>query len=196
MTLTAAAVPAAPVPAAPVPVFDLHEESRRFLARSPLLQRHWAMRLDLAPGIVFQPESTESVQDQILETLWAEGHTPERAGADLVAEVRASFAALSPRREPGGHTLVATLLLGFPDAERDARLDALAAFPESLRLLLSDGSTAVPEVDGGAGRGARLPAVLALRYLIPEGRVPVALRSEHPAVPGRWPAPAAWSGWN
>lgn len=178
------------------PAFDLQEESRRFLARSPLLQRHWAMRLDLAPGIAFQPESTESVEDQVRETLWAEGHTLESAGPDLVAEVRASFAVLSPRREDGGHSLAATLLLGFPDSEREARFESLSGYPESLRLLLSDGSAVAPDVDGGAGRTSRLPAVLALRYRIPEGRFPVALSSDHRAAPGRWAAPAAWSGWN
>jgi hypothetical protein len=194
---TAAPDRALPSPAlAPAPAFDLHEESRRFLARSPLLQRHWAMRLDLAPGVAFQPETTESVEDQVQETLWAEGHTLQSAGPDLVAEVRASFAALAPRRESGGTSLAATLLLGFPESERESRFEALATFPEALRLLLSDGSVVGPEVDGGAGRGARLPAVLALRYLVPAGTVPVALGSDHPVAPGRWPAPAAWTAWN
>lgn len=187
---------AAPVRSAPAPAFDLQEESRRFLARSPLLQRHWAMRLDLAPGIAFQPETTESVEDQVSETLWAEGFTLESAGPALEAEVRASFAVLAPRREPGGRSVAATLLLGFPESEREAHFEFLASFPESLRLLLSDGTVAQPVVDGGAGRGERLPAVLALRYAIPEGLVPVALGSDHPAAPGRWPAPAAWAGWN
>ncbi|MFN8011693.1 MAG: hypothetical protein U0P81_09830 [Holophagaceae bacterium] len=181
---------------APAPAFDLHEEARRFLARSPLLQRHWAMRLDLAPGIAFQPETTESVEDQVRETLWAEGHDLDAADPGLVAEVRASFAVLAPRREPGGRSVAATLLLGFPESEREAHFEYLAAFPESLRLLLSDGSVAEPLVDGGAGRGERLPAVLALRYFIPEGLAPVALGSDHPAAPGRWPAPAAWTAWN
>lgn len=186
---------APPTPDA-APAFDLQEESRRFQARSPLLQRHWAMRLDLAPGIAFQPETTESVEDQVSETLWAEGYTLESAGPAMLAEVRASFAILAPRREPGGRSLAATLLLGFDASEREAQFEYLASFPESLRLLLSDGSAAEPAVDGGAGRGERLPAVLALRYRIPEGLVPVALGSDHPAAPGRWPAPAAWTGWN
>jgi hypothetical protein len=187
---------AAPDLALPVPAFDLQEESRRFLARSPLLQRHWAMRLDLAPGIAFQPETAESVEDQVSETLWAEGFTPATAGPELLAEVRASFAVLAPRRESGGRSVAATLLLGFEASEREARLEALADFPESLRLLLSDGSVAEPAVDGGAGRGARLPAVLSLRYFLPEGLAPVALGSDHGAAPGRWPAPAAWTAWN
>lgn len=178
------------------PVFDLQEESRRFTERSLLLQRHWAMRLDLAPGIAFQPETSESVEDQVRETLWAEGLTLEGAGPELEAEVRGSFAVLTPRREPGGRSVAATLLLGFPDSEREARFAALAAFPESLHLRLSDGSVAEPAVDGGAGLGERLPAVLALRYVLPGGLEPVALVSGHPAAPGSWPAPDSWKGWN
>lgn len=181
---------------APAPSFDLQEESRRFAARGPLLKRHWAMRLDLAPGIAFQPETGESVEDQVLETLWAEGHTLETAGRELEDEVRASFDVLTPRRESSGRSVAATLLLGFRDAERAARFEALRGLPDQLWLELSGGGFAIPVVDGGAGSGARLPAVLALRYLIPDGETPVALVSNHNDVPGRWPAPEAWMAWN
>jgi hypothetical protein len=181
---------------APAPSFDLQEESRRFAARSPLLQRHWAMRLDLAPGLTFQPETGESVEDQVRETLWAEGHTLESAGRELEAEVRASFGVLTPRRESAGRSVAATLMLGFKDGERAARFQALRGLPEQLWLELSGGGFALPRVDGGAGSGGRLPAVLALRYLIPDGEIPVALVSNHSEAPGRWAAPEAWTAWN
>ena len=180
---------------ASAPVFDLQEESRRFTARSPLLKRHWAMRVDLAPGIAFQPETTESVEDQVRETLWAEGHTLESAGPGLEAEVRASFAALMPRRESAGRSVAATLLLGFKEDEREARFEALRGLPDQLWLELSGGGFAIPAVDGGAGSGGRLTAVLALRFLLPEGQSAVALVSNHAEAPGRWGAPEGWTDW-
>lgn len=177
------------------PVFDLGEESRRFGARTPLLTQHWAMRVNLAPGIAFQPESSESVEDQVRETLWAEGHALDSVDPALEAEVRDSFAILTPRREQGGRSVAATLFLGFQDAEREARFSALRGLPEQLWLELSGGGASLPMVDGGAGSGGRLPAVLALRYLIPDGQAPVALVSHHAELSEHWPAPDAWSHW-
>jgi hypothetical protein len=176
--------------------FDPATERARFETRRAFLARQAALRLELAPGITFQPETAESVEDQVVETLWAEGMTLATAPAEDVAESRASFAVLAPRREPDGQSLVATLFLGFPDAVRDARLAALQRFPDQLRLELSDGSFALPAVDrGAAGPDDRLPSVLALRYLIPDGRSIAALVSNHAEVSGRWPAPAAWEAW-
>ena len=177
-------------------VFDPATESARFETRQAFLARQAALRLELADGITFQPETAESVEDQVIETLWAEGMTLETAPAEDVAESRASFAVLAPRQEPCGRSLVATMFLGFPDQVRDARLAALQQFPDQLRLELSDGTFASPAVDrGAAGPDDRLPSVLALRYLIPDGRSIAALVSNHAEVPGRWPAPAAWSSW-
>ena len=176
--------------------FDPATERARYKARLAFLARQEALRLDLAEGITFQPETAESVEDQVIETLWAEGMTVESAPPEDVADARASFAVLAPRREPGGLSLVATLFLGFPDAVRDARLAALQRFPDQLRLELSDGSYATPVVDrGAAGPNDRLPAVLALRYLVPDGQRIAALVSNHAEVPGRWVAPAAWAAW-
>jgi hypothetical protein len=176
--------------------FDPATERERFNARQAFLARQAALRLDLAEGITFQPETTESVEDQVVETLWAEGMTLETAPAEDVAESRASFAVLAPRRESGGQSIVATLFLGFPDDVRDARLAALQRFPDQLQLELSDGSFATPAVDrGAAGPDDRLPSVLALRYLIPDGCNIAALVSNHAKVPGRWPAPATWTAW-
>lgn len=176
--------------------FDPATERARFTARQAFLARQAALRLDLAEGITFQPETAESVNDQVIETLWAEGMTLDSAPAEDLAEARASFAVLAPRRERGGHSLVATLFLGFPDKVREARLAALSTFPDQLFLELSDGSLSAPAVDrGSAGPGDRLPAVLALRYFIPDGRSLAALVSNHAEVSGRWPAPAAWVSW-
>lgn len=179
-----------------VMAFDPATERARHTARQAFLDRQAALRLDLAEGITFQPETAESVEDQVVETLWAEGLTLDSAPAEDLAEARASFAVLAPRREPGGRSLVATLFLGFPEAVRDARLAALQRFPDQLRLELSDGTLVAPTVDrGAAGPDDRLPAVLALRYLIPDGLSIAALVSTHAAVSGRWPAPAAWTAW-
>jgi len=176
--------------------FDPATERARYEARQAFLARQAALRLELAQGITFQPETAESVEDQVVETLWAEGKTLDTVAAEELAEARASFSVLAPRREAGGRSLVATLFLGFPDATRDARLAALQRFPDQLQLELSDGSQAAPAVDrGAAGPDDRLPAVLALRYLIPDGRSIAALVSNHAEVPGRWVAPAAWSSW-
>jgi hypothetical protein len=176
--------------------FDPATERARYDTRQAFLARQAALRLELAEGITFQPETAESVEDQVVETLWAEGMTLETAPAEDVAESRASFAVLAPRRESGGLSLVATLFLGFPDAVRDAQLAALQRFPDQLRLELSDGSLAAPTVDrGAAGPDDRLPAVLALRFTIPDGCSIAALVSNHAIIPGRWPAPAAWSAW-
>jgi len=176
--------------------FDPATERSRFEARQAFLARQAALRLELAEGITFQPETMESVEDQVAETLWAEGLTLETAPAEDVAEARASFSALAPCREPGGLSLVATLFLGFPDQVRNTRLAALHSFPDQLDLELSDGSLARPTVDrGAAGPEDRLPSVLALRYLIPEGCTPRALLSHHAEAPGHWVAPAAWSAW-
>ncbi len=176
--------------------FDPATERNRFATRQAFLARQAALRLELAQGITFQPETTESVEDQVVETLWAEGMTLETAPAEDLAEARASFAVLAPRREMGGQSLVATLFLGFPDEVRDARLAALQRFPDQLRLELNDGSFAAPAVDrGAAGPDDRLPSVLALRYLIPDGKKIAALVSNHAEAPGRWPAPAAWVAW-
>ena len=177
--------------------FDPSTERSRYAARQAFLARQVALRLDLAEGITFQPETDESVEDQIIETLWAEGMTLETAPAEDVAESRASFAVLAPHREHGGQSIVATLFLGFPDEVRDARLAALQRFPDQLQLALSDGSFAMPTVDrGAAGPEDRLPSVLALRYLIPDGKSIAALVSNHAEVPGRWAAPAAWTSWS
>ena len=55
----------------------------------------------------------------------------------------------------------------------------------------------MPTVDrGAAGPEDRLPSVLALRYLIPDGKSIAALVSNHAEVPGRWAAPAAWTSWS
>ena len=176
--------------------FDIATERARYAARQGLLARQAALRLDLAEGVTFQPETAESVQDQVIETLWAEGMTLETAPAEDLAEARASFAVLAPRREFGGQSLVATLFLGFPDEVRDDRLAALQRFPDQLCLELSDGSLVAPSVDRGtAGPEDRLPSVLALRYLIPDGRSIAALVSNHAKLSGRWPAPAAWTAW-
>ncbi len=176
--------------------FDPATEHSRYVARQAFLARQAALRLDLAQGITFQPETAESVEDQVIETLWAEGMTLESAPAEDVAEARASFAVLGPCREPGGLSLVATLFLGFPDAIRDARLGALQRFPDQLRLELSDGTFAMPAVDrGAAGPDDRLPSVLALRYFIPDGKSIAALVSNHAEAPGRWAAPVAWAAW-
>jgi len=177
-------------------VFDPPTERARFQARQAFLARQAALRLELAEGLTFQPETAESVEDQVIETLWAEGKTPDTCPPEELAEARASFAVLAPRREPGGRSLAATLMLGFPDATRERRLAALQRFPDQLLLELSDGSLAAPAVDRGtAGPGDRLPSVLALRYLIPDGRAIAALVSNHAELPGRWPAPAAWTAW-
>lgn len=179
-----------------VMAFDPAIERARYQARQAFLGRQAALRLELAEGITFQPETAESVEDQVAETLWAEGMSLDAAPAEDLAEARASFAVLAPRREPGGTSVAATLMLGFPDAVRDRRLAALHTFPDQLSLELSDGSLVAPVVDrGAAGPQDRLPSVLALRYLIPDGRAIAALVSNHAEAPGRWPAPAAWVAW-
>lgn len=176
--------------------FDLDAERARYATRQAFLTRHWAMALELAPGVRFQPETEASVEDQVQETFWSEGNDPAQASPAELAEMRASFAAMAPHREDGGTSIVATLFLGFPDTEREARMAALAELPERLRLVLDDGSEVTPEVDRGyTGTSQRLPAVLALRYFVPSGRRPVALVSLEPEVPGFFPAPAAWSVW-
>ena len=176
--------------------FNPATEHSRFAARQAFLARQAALRLDLAEGITFQPETAESVEDQVVETLWAEGMTLETAPSEDLAESRASFAVLAPRREPGGQSIVATLFLGFPDEVRDARLAALQRYPDQLRLELNDGSFAAPVVDrGAAGPDDRLPSVLALRYFVANGKQIAALVSDHAEAPGRWAAPAAWVAW-
>ncbi|HJV23633.1 MAG TPA: hypothetical protein VJ570_13095 [Holophagaceae bacterium] len=176
--------------------FDLDAERARYAARQPFLARHWAMALELAPGVRFQPETEASVEDQVRETFWSEGNDPDQASARELAEMRVSFGALAPRTEAEGISLVATLFLGFPEAVREARMAALAQLPERLRLVLDDGSEVTPAVDRGyTGASQRLPAVLALRYLVPDGRRPVALVSLEPEVPGFFPGPAGWSDW-
>jgi hypothetical protein len=176
--------------------FDPATERLRYAARQSFLLRQAALRLDLAQGITFQPETAESVEDQVVETLWAEGKAPDTVGPDELTEVRAAFAVLAPCREPEGWSVAATLFLGFPDEVRARRLAALHRLPDQLRLELSDGSFATPVIDRGtANPQDRLPAVLALRYLIPDGCRPIALVSGHPEVSGRWPAPPGWDGW-
>ena len=177
--------------------FDTAIERSRFAARQAFLARQSALRLDLAEGITFQPETEESVEDQVTETLWAEGKTPDAVDAGELADARASFAVLAPRREASGRSIAATLMLGFPDAVRNQRLAALQGFPDQVQLELSDGSLVQPVVDRGtAGPDDRLPAVLALRYLLPDGKQIAALVSHHDEAPGRWPAPAAWTAWS
>ncbi|HJV90694.1 MAG TPA: DUF3501 family protein [Holophagaceae bacterium] len=176
--------------------FDLDADRARYAARQPFLAQHWAMALELAPGVRFQPETEASVEDQVRETFWSEGNDPAQASAAELAEMRASFGALAPRREDGGGSIVATLMLGFPDETREARMAALAQLPERLHLVLDDGHEVTPQVDRGyTGESERLPAVLALRYLVPTGRRPVALVSLEPEVPGFFSGPAGWSAW-
>jgi hypothetical protein len=176
--------------------FDPAAERARYEARQPFLARHWAMALELAPGIRFQPETEASVEDQVRETFWSEGNDPAQASAEALAEMRASFGALAPRREPAGVSVVATVMLGFPDESRNERMAALAELPERLRLILDDGQEVTPLVDRGyTGESERLPAVLALRYLIPAGRYPVGLTSLHAEVPGFFPGSTGWSTW-
>lgn len=176
--------------------FDPATERARFESRQAFLARQAALRQELAPGITFQPETAESVEDQVVETLWAEGMTLDTAPPEDIADSRAAFSVLAPFREDGGQSVVATLFLGFPDEVRNAKLAALQRFPDQLRLELSDGSFAEPDVDrGAAGPKDRLPSVLALRYFIPDGLQIAALVSNHAEVSGRWIAPAAWVSW-
>lgn len=176
-------------------LFDPATEAARFTARRDFLARQEALRLDLAPGVTFQPETSESVADQIQETLRAEGIEPVPGSPDY-RDAAASFAALAPRRESGRLSVAATLFLGFPAPERDARLQALEGFPESLNLELADGTLVAPAVDRGAARpGERLPAVLALRWSLAPGAEVAALTTLHPALSGRFPAPSAWGRW-
>ena len=140
-------------------VFDPAIERARFQARQAFLARQAALRLELAEGITFQPETAESVEDQIIETLWAEGKTPDTVDAGELAEARASFAVLAPRREGAARSIAATLMLGFPDEVRDRRLAVLHTFPDQLQLELSDGAMVTPVVDRGtAGPQDRLPS--------------------------------------
>lgn len=176
-------------------LFDPATEAERFAARREFLARQEALRLDLAPGVTLQPETAESVEDQIRETLLAEGIVPVPGSADY-REAAGSFAALAPRRESGRLSLAATLFLGFKAAERELRLQALDGFPEVLALELADGTRVLPSVDRGAARpGERLPAVLALRWSLPPGVRITALVVDHPALAGRFPAPPNWSRW-
>ena len=177
-------------------VLDPVLERARFESRLPFLRRQAAMRADLAPGVFLQPETAESVEDQIRETLWAEGKTPGTCAPDELAEVRDSFAVLSPRRELSGWSLAATLMIGLAEEARESRLWELEGFPAQLQLELSGGRRVNPVVDLGlAPEGGRLPAVVALRWRIPDGLAPQAFISRHPALAGRWKAPAleAWA---
>jgi hypothetical protein len=171
-------------------VLDPVLERARYESRRPFLDGQEALRALMAPGIFLQPETAESVADQVRETLWAEGKMPETCDPEELAEVQASFAVLSPRRELGGWSLAATLMIGLSEEVRAARLAALAGFPDQLRLKLADGRTALPSVDRGmAPEGGRMPTVLALRWRVPDGVEPVAFLSEHPELKGSWPAP-------
>ena len=176
-------------------LFDPATEAERFSARREFLARQEALRLDLAPGVTLQPETSESVEDQIRETLLAEGIVPVPGSADY-REAAGSFAALAPRREAGRLSVAATLFLGFPSSERDVRLQALEGFPEGIALELADGTRVLPVVDRGAARpGERLPAVLALRWSLPPEAHIAALVADHPALAGRFPAPPSWGRW-
>jgi hypothetical protein len=87
-------------------------------------------------------------------------------------------------------------MLAFPEASRAAELARLADLPETLRLVLDDGGEVMPEVDRGhTGGSDRLPAVLALRYILPDGRQVAGLAVHHPALSARHPAPSAWTSW-
>jgi len=177
-------------------VFDPFAERARFESRRAFLERFWSMALEPVPGIRLQPETAASVADQVSETLLAEGIDPLTASKQDLDDAWASFGVLSPRRESKGWSLAATLMLAFPDGERDARLAALKDFPDQLVLELSDGTLEWPTVDrGAAGPEDRLPSVLALRWHVPDGASPVALHSDHPLVHGRYPAPSAWGDW-
>jgi len=177
-------------------IFNVATERDRYQARQLVLERAWNLRLELAPGVVFQPETVESVEDQVLETLWAEGKSLETIDTQEETEIRASFAVLTPRREPGGMSIAATLLLGFPADERGQMLGRLCGLPEQLMLELGSGARVAPEVDqGSASPGDRLPAVLALRYHLPQDEVPVALVSTHEALAGRFEPAGSWAGW-
>ena len=176
-------------------LFDPAAEAERFAARREFLARQEALRIGLAPGVTFQPETAESVEDQIRETLLAEGIEPVPGSPDYLEAAR-SFAALAPRREFGRLSLAATLFLGFPAAERDAKLWALEGFPETLALELADGQRILPAVDRGAAKpGERLPAVLALRWSIPPGLAIAGLVTEFPIVCARYAAPPSWARW-
>jgi len=176
-------------------LFDPLAERARFDSRRAFLERFWSMALELAPGIRFQPETADSVADQVAETLLAEGIDPLAANREDLDEAWASFGVLSPRREKKGWSLAATVMLAFPDAQREARLAELQDFPDQLVLELSDGTLEWPSVDRGTATAADRPSVLALRWFVPDGTVPVALLSDHPIVHGRYPAPPSWGDW-
>ncbi|HET6329379.1 MAG TPA: hypothetical protein VFF76_01195 [Holophagaceae bacterium] len=172
-------------------VLDPALERARYESRRPFLAAQEALRAVMAPGIFLQPETAASVADQVWETLWAEGKAPETCDPKELAEVQASFAVLSPRREAGGWSLAATLMIGLPEEVRAVRLAELEGLPDQLRLELSDGRMVIPSVDRGmAPEGGRLPTVLALRWSVPGGAEPEAFLSEHLELSGRWPAPA------
>ncbi len=177
-------------------LFDPLAERGRFESRRAFLERFWSMAVELAPGVRLQPETAASVADQVAETLLAEGIDPLAAGREDLDEAWASFGVLLPRRESKGWTVAATVMLAFPEAERAERLAELHGFPDQLALELSDGTLEAPHVDRGtAAQEDRLPSVLALRWFVPDGALPLALLSDHPALHGRFPAPPSWADW-
>lgn len=176
--------------------FDPTAERSRYHERLAFLANHWATALELAPGIRFQPETLASVEDQVRETFWSEGNDPAQATLEELAEMRASFGSLAPRRESDGCSVAATLMFAFPEETRAQRLAALTDYPENLRLVLEDGREVRPEVDRGyTGGSERLPAVLALRYHIPAGCRPVGLIAPYVETPGAFSAPQGWAHW-
>ena len=145
----------------------------------------------------------ETKQPSIETLLLHAGHTPDATTLSRAVPIYQTSSYVFKNSEHAANLFglkefgnIYTRLMNPTTDVLEQRLAALQDFPDRLVLELGDGTRIAPHVDRGtAGPEDRLPAVLALRYLITDGSSIAALVSSHAEVPGRWPAPVAWTLW-
>jgi hypothetical protein len=148
---------------------------RREAIRDEAMRHKDARRVVLADGLLtFLFENPVTVRYQVLEMVRAERIVRE---ADIQHELDTYNELLG-----GSGELGVTLLIAVVDpVERPARLAALRTLPDHVFAVLEDGARVAARYDARQVGEERLSSVQFLKFDT-GGRVPVALRVEHPAL--------------
>jgi hypothetical protein len=157
---------------------DQYERSREVI-RTGILEAKARRRVTVAGVLTFLFENTATIRYQVQEMMRAERMTRE---ADVQHELETYNELLGGRGELG-----ATLLIELTDeAERDRKLREWLGLLPHLYLELEDGTLVRPRFDDRQVGEDRLSSVQYLKFDV-QGRVPVAVGADLPALTGRTP---------
>jgi len=153
---------------------ELYERSRAEI-RSGVLEAKRRRRIHVGGDLTFLFENAATIRYQVQEMIRAERMTRE---ADIAHELETYNELLGARGELG-----CTLLIEIPEpADRDVKLREWLGLPAHLYAKLEDGTKVRARFDARQVGDDRLSSVQYLKFDV-QGRVPVALGSDLPALP-------------